>query len=352
MNSSKILNFEDFLKSSNNAITENETIQDVLKNAISQVTGVSTETQGKSKGPIIKTGTDLQNMFWSTRIGKKFLSGKDQEFLQKMADEGLLDPKFLQDEGGGTDNSLPNTPKAKELQELLNRMGLGQSSLIDFKKLPGRGKYEFTKARDMDWEKINKLLKDKKIEYDPDQYTLVALRNSLDVKKKQPNLFTDALFLLGPESDKTIDFYPATTTPGPAFMVQSYRNYLISNGDASAINPKGLAILQPGVYTYKLGKHKGKEDALIQAEPVKVQRYKPVSDINQAKFTTLTPGNEEEGNFGINIHQGADQETVDNISSGCIAIQYRQDMKSLIKKLKDANQNQIELVLLDLDSIN
>ncbi len=356
MKSSKVLNFQDFLGLSTGRITENEKIQDILKDAIGEVAPLIPKTGGESGGlkePIIKSGKDLQNMFWSTSMGKRFLEKTDEDYRKQMSEKGLLDSKYLSDEGTGSRNAPSgNISKEKELQDMLDRMGMGKSGDIDFGKLPDGGSYEFSEAKEMDWSDLSQLLKKEGIKYPSDKYTLVALRNNLVVKKKMPNRFTDALFLLGPDSNKTVQFYPATTTPGPAFMVKSYRNLMASRGNASGINPKGLAIIQPGVYTYKLGKHKGKEDALIQAEPVTVHRYTPVDSESQATFKTFSPGNEEKGEFGINIHQGADIDTVDNISSGCLATQYKKDMKEIIKKLKDAGQNQIELVLLDLDSIN
>lgn len=354
MKSSKVLNFQDFLGLSTDRITENEKIQDILKDAISQVTSTIPGEGGKTGGSreaTIKSGSDLQNMFWSTKMGRKFLRGTDEDYREEMSSRGILDKKYIKNEEGtgAQDKSSGNSTKEKELHNLFDRLGLGKPEDIDFKKLPDRGSYEFVEAKKMDWKKLRQLLKENKIKYQSDKYTLVALRNRLDVKKKMPNRFTDALFLLGPETDKTVQFYPATTTPGPAFMVKSYRNFLASRGDASGINPNGLAIVQPGIYTYQLGKHKGKEDALIQAEPVTVHRYKPVDSPSQATFKTFSPGNEEKGEFGINVHQGADIDTVDNISSGCFATQYKKDMKDLIKRLKDAGQNQIELVLLELD---
>ena len=352
MKSSKVLNFQDFLGLSTDRITENEKIQDILKDAISQVVSTIPGEAGKTGGSreaTIKSVSDLQNMFWSTKMGLNFLRGTDEDYRQKMSSKGLLDPKYVKNEGtGAQDKSSGDSTKAKELQDLFYRLGLGKSENIDFKKLPDGGSYEFVEAKKIDWEKLRQLLEDNKIKYQSDKYTLVALRNRLDVKKKIPNRFTDALFLLGPETDKTVQFYPATTTPGPCFMVKSYRNWLASRGDASGINPNGLAIVQPGVYTYQLGKHKG-ENALIQKDHVTVHRYKPVDSPSQATFKTFSPGNEEEGNFGINVHQGADIDTVDNISSGCFATQYKKDMKDLIKRLEDAGQNQIELVLLELD---
>jgi hypothetical protein len=353
MKSSKVLNFQDFLGLPADSITENEKIQNILKDAIEEVAPVIPKTGGERDGlkePILKSGIDLQNMFWSTSMGRKFLKKTDEDYRKEMSQRGLLDSKYTADEGTGSrDASSGNTTKEKELQELFDRMGLGKSEDIDFGKLPDRGSYEFSEAKNMDWDDLSQLLKEKKIKYHSDKYTLVALRNHLDVKKKMPNRFTDALFLLGPDSDRTVQFYPATTTPGPAFMVKSYRNLMASRGNPSGINPKGLAIIQPGVYTYKLGKHKGKEDALIQSEPVKVHRYNPVDSPSQATFKTLSPGNEENGQFGINIHQGADIDTIDNISSGCLATQYKNDMKDLIRTLKDAGQSEIELVLLNLD---
>ena len=99
--------------------------------------------------------------------------------------------------------------------------------------------------------------------------------------------------------------YNITTEPGDYYMRKKLGN------------PKGTAILVPGQYRgcWKLGKHKGEYEALVQAKPVKVYR-----DGDKDNVYDMIPQTINEGMFGINIHrsnQGFTRDTVDMYSAGC-----------------------------------
>lgn len=78
-------------------------------------------------------------------------------------------------------------------------------------------------------------------------------------------------------------------------------------------NPRGTAHLVEGVYSYRMGLHRRRERALVQAGVVRLRRY-----------FDLRPGDldayEEEGWFGINIHRGGSGERVGSWSAGCQAV--------------------------------
>jgi hypothetical protein len=78
----------------------------------------------------------------------------------------------------------------------------------------------------------------------------------------------------------------------------------------------GAAILVPGQYrgAYKIGKHRGKYNALVQrGGAVKVYR-----DNNKDEVLDHDPESVTEGYYGINIHKAGEESTeVDRWSAGC-----------------------------------
>lgn len=121
------------------------------------------------------------------------------------------------------------------------------------------------------------------------------------------NKFDDLLCVLFKDSKgfDTFITYRISTEPGDYYM----RKHLG--------NPKGTAILVPGQYRscWKLGKHNGKYEALVQVKPVVVYR-----DGNKDNKYDLLPETTDRGYFGINIHRsnkGFTRTTVDMYSAGC-----------------------------------
>lgn len=127
---------------------------------------------------------------------------------------------------------------------------------------------------------------------------IIGIRHSRHVTNK----FDDTLALIYKINGKwTMVYIPCTTDPGLGPM----KNPL----------PKGRAVLVPGQYRgcFALGKHRGKEEALVQVKPVQVYRDKN----RDAYMDYVDP---EWGNFGINIHWSSQTTTstqVDNWSEGC-----------------------------------
>ncbi len=120
---------------------------------------------------------------------------------------------------------------------------------------------------------------------EPFMLNIVGVR-SID---KTVDIFNDVIVLFWNEYtqhglEQNYLIFPATTDPGLMWLKK-------------LMNPKGTAILLPGQYDYKLGMHKNKYRALIQAGQVKVYR-----DKNKDNKHDLDPSTIDTGYFGINIH--------------------------------------------------
>ena len=96
---------------------------------------------------------------------------------------------------------------------------------------------------------------------------------------------------------------------------------------------EGTAILVPGQYrgAYKVGKHRGQYDALVQrGGAVKVYR-----DANKDAILDMDPESEQEGYFGINIHKAGAQSTeVNKWSAGCQVFANEYDFRHFMKLVK------------------
>ncbi|MFZ4696208.1 MAG: hypothetical protein ACOYMV_13885 [Verrucomicrobiia bacterium] len=115
----------------------------------------------------------------------------------------------------------------------------------------------------------------------------------------------EALNVLGLYDDAILRVMPGHPTVGFRCSTDPGRYYL-----EHPLDPRGCAQLQPGLWWYELGLHRGKP-ALKQAGAFTVNRLEPDEDI--ACVTT------SEGS-GIDIHSGGAGEEVDRFSAGCQVI--------------------------------
>jgi hypothetical protein len=146
--------------------------------------------------------------------------------------------------------------------------------------------------------------------FESGQYNL----NIIGIRSKdhKPNSFDDRMCVVFRDEQGWVTrTWECTTEPG---------KYWLEN----PTNVSGTAILVPGQYrsVYKIGKHRGKYDALTQqGGAVKVYRDDNKDDIIDAEVST-----EEEGYFGINIHKaGANSTQVDKWSAGCQVFSHSAD---------------------------
>jgi hypothetical protein len=327
-------------------------LEDAEKSKDSKATSQPAQKPGQIK---------LWDLFASTSIGKDFITAiKANEDLYKvLKDKGIITKKIEDTPFTVEEIEIANSGKSSEIEknkENLKKIGLGDSQKPNFEKITASSEYKYGDYQDLSWDDLKKILEKNNFDSEMDfsKYNIVAIRNFLAVKKSYPNRFTDLLVLMSPEKEKKVSYFPATTVPGETFLLQKTRNWYIANGNANSINPKGLAIVQPGVYNYKIGKHRGSYEALVQNGPVIVNRYSPVANETQAKFTTYSPGNLEKGEFGINIHRGrssGNTPSVDTHSAGCFVVQDSNDFSTLLSKIKKSGQKQINVALVELDKV-
>jgi hypothetical protein len=246
------------------------------------------------------------------------------------------------------------TPEQKAAQEKnikkLNDMG-NKTEKPDYALVTSPTDYVYSPdSLKMSWDSVKKGLDNSgassKMNFD--QWNLVGIRNSLPVKNKYSNRFTDLIVLIGPKNDKQVKIYPATTTPGVAMMFNPFRRWWLSSSLSDTINLSGLAILQPGVYDYSVGKHKGKYEALVQSGSSSLGRIDPVEEAGDLKFKTYSPSKKENGSFGINIHKaGADTPSVDSWSAGCQVLKKSGDFNDMMKTVKSSGQNKFKYALIN-----
>jgi hypothetical protein len=220
----------------------------------------------------------------------------------------------------------------------------------DYSLVTGPSEYSYKDSSfKMSWDDIKRGLDKsgagKKMDFD--KMNIVGIRNSLAVKNQYQNRFTDLLVIMSPESKKQVSIYKATTTPGIAFLYMPFRNWWMSSALKDTINPNGLGILQPGVYDYTIGSHRGKYQALIQGKS-KAGRLKPVEKPEDLKFSTFTPSDVQEGNFAMNIHKaGKDTSSIDSWSAGCQVFKSSDDFDEMMEKARNSGQTSFKYALIN-----
>lgn len=131
--------------------------------------------------------------------------------------------------------------------------------------------------------------------------------------------------------------FPCTTDPGLYYLQQP-------------MNVNGTAILKPGQYrgSHKIGLHRGRYAALVQARPVSVYR-----DRNRDAVLDMEADTVRSGNYGINIHHaGADSKLVDRWSAGCTVVANLQDWEifmAIVRRSADMYGERFTYTLIDRD---
>ena len=139
--------------------------------------------------------------------------------------------------------------------------------------------------------------------------------------------YDDRCYVFWNEGDKEFFHdYTITTDPGLRYLNQPIAG------------SKGTAILVEGQYVdcWMLGKHRQKQDALIQiAGAVKVYR-----DNNRDSKLDAVAGTIDTGYFGINLHHGSldNAEQIGGWSAGCQVWRYADAHQKLIKKFRELSK--------------
>lgn len=174
-----------------------------------------------------------------------------------------------------------------------------------------------------------------KIANDPNNKKLfiVGVRESIEIKRREGDKFTDKIIIVDPSKpDEKVLSYQATTSPSLAYYSDPER----------MLNKDGTAIMDPGVYKYKVGIHrKGsptQHEALIQSGDMDIQRFKPTIK----EFETYAPGVSDTGNgYGINIHKSSLERgvCVGPYSAGCQVFADGQEFLQFMTILKSSSAN-------------
>jgi hypothetical protein len=103
-----------------------------------------------------------------------------------------------------------------------------------------------------------------------------------------------------------------------------------------------VAHLLPGLYDYRLGRHRGREAALVQAGPVRIERF---HDDDPGRMEPVR----EEGWFGINIHRGGAGSRVGAWSAGCQVVQGAAwpDFIGAVQRAGEAGQERFLYLLME-----
>ena len=330
---------------------------DFISKAISQAKDVRAARDSQTGGKVSSSFGDFKNMtgldlLLATKVGRNL----EEYFITENPDVEATDsPEPF-------DVLIDKIKKDSRLSKDLEKNEESIRDLNDDEKsvlkpnaalLPPSRPYSFKNKEKITWDSLKNTLEKANYwkEMDPDRFNLVGLRNYLSVKKNSSNHFVDLLVLMSPEKDKKVWVYEATTVPGPMFMAKPFRNWYVASGSKRSVNPKGLAILQPGVYKYKVGSHRGYK-AFVQDGRVDVDRYRPVDKPSQANFNTFSPGNGESGYFGINIHRANSKRESTNVntwSAGCMVFSKASSLNEVLRKLKSNGQRKIEFALVEMD---
>jgi hypothetical protein len=135
------------------------------------------------------------------------------------------------------------------------------------------------------------------------------------------NCFDDRICLVYRDEEGWVTrTWPCTTDPGAYWLEHP-------------MNVDGTAILVPGQYrgVYKIGKHRGQYDALVQTGG----RVKVFRDRNKDEVLDMDPETADEGYFGINIHKAGSQSTeVNKWSAGCQVFANEYDFRQFMKLVK------------------
>ncbi|MCG8588257.1 MAG: hypothetical protein MJE66_03125 [Proteobacteria bacterium] len=140
---------------------------------------------------------------------------------------------------------------------------------------------------------------------------LVGIRSADTTSNAFNDWFT--VFYTFPQNHWNFFAFPVTTDPG--------LHYRLEPLPRGARGPAGVAILKPGQYrrAWRMGRHRGRYKALVQAEPIAVYR-----DPNRDEELDMQEDRLDTGLFGINIHRSSEARAsvrVDKWSAGCQVFQ-------------------------------
>lgn len=326
--------------------------------------------------------TTLRDIFLDTDLGKNALEFvrsapeyKEWEKNEKDYEEGKITRaeydkkrKELKKSGNAAIGYTDSPPNSAEMntslsssqkdQQKANAEAMAKSGQKveepKYKELTS-GEYTYPEGSlNITWDSLFDALKKSGLEekLNFDVVNVIGIRNTIVTKNTYSNRFTDLIVVMGPKKKKDVKAYPATTTPGPAYMYTPFRNWWISAGLQNTLNPNGVAILQPGVYDYKVGSYKGKYDALIQNGKVKIGRIPPSDTLKGTSFKTYSPSPIEQVDEGIDIIKAeTNTPSIDSFSAGSQVFKKSEDFKEMMDRISDGGQDRVKYALIDYSAL-
>ena len=178
----------------------------------------------------------------------------------------------------------------------------------------------------------------------PYRLNIIGVRTPIKI----PEDFDDYFYVIyKDDNNKWIGYkYTGTTDPSTSYL----------NKGGFSDSTSGVAIVPQGQYvdTYKIGKHQGDYDALVQKKSMCIYR-----DYNRDDVLTFNTKDKVCGMFGINIHRaksgGADDgngntNKIGPYSAGCQVINNSycfNDLMTMAEKHRDLYGNSFTYTLLD-----
>lgn len=300
----------------------------------------------------------LLDLVAATEMGKEFLLGvMDDPEIKKVLQQNGVDftdsPPAVQD----IDNSF--TEEQKKTQEKNIEKLRSSGSTVEkpnFKLITSTSDYTYNpQSFRLGWDQVKKALESSKLDskLDFNKWNLVGIRNTLGVKNQYQNRFTDLIVLMGPKDKKEMKIYSVTTTPGLSYIYEPFRNWYLASALKSTINLDGVAILQKGVYDYKVGEFDG-DTVLVPSSRVTIGRISPVLSLSEVKFQTFEPSKKETDNFQINISKASPGEinSIDSWSAGSQVFKKGGDFKEFMSIISGrAKQSTYKYALIDSSNL-
>jgi hypothetical protein len=176
------------------------------------------------------------------------------------------------------------------------------------------------------------ITKDKILEVFKKKKYKIETNMIIGIRSDYTGNFTDYIIVI-----KGYEFYKfeATTLSGTHYLF-------------NPMNQKGTAILVEGQHlnAFKLGKHQGKYDALVQAKPLPIFRDNNKNNVPDLKGLIY---NEM---IGLNIHHaGTDSKIINNWSASCQVIANIQDWLEFYGIVRGWNQKYFSYTLINKNDL-
>lgn len=299
------------------------------------------------------------DLFKETSMGQAiigYVAGSNSKFKEYLrTGEISADDKLPSFEDYEENSTQEDREKQRERQEAMNASGVSviKPSPENLREFTSSSDYVYNKdILEISWDKLKEVLGNAGVanKLNFNEYNIIGIRNSVETKNKFSNRYTDLIILMSPKEKKKVSVYPATTTPGLAFAYIPFRNWYNSAGIVPALNPDGPAILQPGVYEYKIGNYYTTK--VLKSSKTEISRMPPVAEKSSLKFKSYTPGPTKTGDFEIFIQANmpTSEEGKNSMNTECSGqqvIKRERDFNKMLDELEKSPQTVFKYALIN-----